>query len=100
MAVTDLLARRATLGRSLRLLGQFRYEQRDPARVYGALAADTAAMVTDLWRDVNGPSPAGLTILQVGGGPGYFAAAFAGAGLRDIGVEPDPPETHQRTRGP
>jgi SAM-dependent methyltransferase len=43
MAVTDLLARRATLARSLRLLGQFRYEQRDPARFYGALAEDTAA---------------------------------------------------------
>ncbi len=42
MAVTDLLARRATLARSLRLLGQFRYEQRDPARFYGALAADSA----------------------------------------------------------
>src|SRR3981081_2284128 len=58
-AVTDLLARRATLARSLRLLGQFCYEQRDPARFYGALAADTAAMVTDLWRAINGPPPAG-----------------------------------------
>jgi SAM-dependent methyltransferase len=71
-AVTDLLARRATLARSLRLLGEFRYEQRDPARFYGALAADTA----------------------VGGGPGYFAAAFAGAGLQYIGVEPDSREIH------
>ncbi len=34
----DLFARRATLGRSLRLLSEFRYEQRDPARFYGALA--------------------------------------------------------------
>jgi SAM-dependent methyltransferase len=94
MAVTDLLARRATLARSLRLLGQFRYEQRDPNRFYGALAADTAAMVTDLWRDVNGTSPAGRTVLDVGGGPGYFAAAFAAADLRYIGVEPDPREMH------
>ena len=91
MAVTDLFARRATLARSLRLLGQFRYEQRDPARFYGALAADTAAMVTDLWRDTNGTSPDGRTVLDVGGGPGYFAAAFADAGLQYIGVEPDPP---------
>ena len=45
MAVTDVFARRATLARSLRLLGQFRYEQRDPARFYGAVAQDTAAMV-------------------------------------------------------
>ena len=94
MAVTDLLARRATLARSLRLLGQFRYEQRDPARFYTALAADTAAMVTDLWRDVNATSPAGRTVLDVGGGPGYFAAAFAAADLQYIGVEPDPTEVH------
>jgi SAM-dependent methyltransferase len=93
-AVTDLLARRATLARSLRLLGQFRYEQRDPARFYGALAADTATMVTDLWQDVNGTSPAGRTVLDVGGGPGYFAAAFAAADLRYIGVEPDAGEMH------
>ena len=50
MAATDLFARRATLARSLRLLGEFRFEQRDPARFYGALAGDTAAMVSDLWR--------------------------------------------------
>ena len=54
MAATDLFARRATLSRSLRLLGEFRFEQRDPARFYGALAEDTAAMVTDLWRAANG----------------------------------------------
>jgi SAM-dependent methyltransferase len=94
MAVTDLFARRATLARSLRLLGDFRYEQRDPARFYGALAEDTAAMVSDLWRDTNGTSPAGRTVLDVGGGPGYFAAAFAGVGLQYIGVEPDPTEMH------
>ena len=85
-----LFARRATLSRSLRLIGQFRYEQCDPARFYGALAEDTAAMVTDLWRDIDGTSPAGRTLLDVGGGPGHFAAAFAGAGLHYIGVEPDP----------
>jgi SAM-dependent methyltransferase len=94
MAVTDLFARQATLARSLRLLGQFRYEQRDPARFYGAVAHDTAAMVTDLWRDANGTSQAGRTVLDVGGGPGYFAAAFADAGLQYIGVEPDPREIH------
>jgi SAM-dependent methyltransferase len=100
MAVTDLFAGRATLSRSLRLLGQFRYEQRDPARFYGALAADTAAMVTDLWRDASGTSPTGRTLLDVGGGPGYFAAAFAAAGLRYIGVEPDPREIHEMHAGP
>jgi SAM-dependent methyltransferase len=94
MAVTDLFARRATLSRSLRLLSEFRFEQRDPARFYGALADDTAAMVTDLWRAANGTSAAGRTLLDVGGGPGYFATAFADAGLDYIGVEPDPAEMH------
>ncbi|MBS9533294.1 class I SAM-dependent methyltransferase [Mycobacterium sp. M1] len=94
MAVTDLFARRATLTRSVGLLGQFRYEQTDPARFYGALADDTAAMVTDLWRGAGGGDPAGRTLLDVGGGPGYFASAFTAAGLRYIGVEPDPTEMH------
>jgi SAM-dependent methyltransferase len=94
MAATELFARRATLSRSLRLLGEFRFEQRDPARFYGVLAEDTAAMVTDLWRAANGTSPAGRTLLDVGGGPGYFAGAFSDAGIDYIGVEPDPSEMH------
>ena len=94
MRVTDLLAQRATLRRSVRLLGEFRYEQSDPARFYGALADDTAAMVTDLWRAGPGTDPAGSTVLDVGGGPGYFATAFTEAGWRYIGVEPDLTEMH------
>ncbi|WP_068188422.1 class I SAM-dependent methyltransferase [Mycobacterium sp. UM_CSW] len=94
MAVTDLFARRATLSRSLRLLAEFRHERSDPARFYRALAADTAGMVTDLWRGIHGELPVGRTLLDVGGGPGYFAAAFADAGVRYIGVEPDPREMH------
>jgi SAM-dependent methyltransferase len=94
MAATDLFARRATLARSVRLLTEFRFEQRDPARFYGALAADTADMVTDLWGAGTGTSPAGRTLLDVGGGPGYFAAAFDDAGVHYIGVEPDPAEAH------
>jgi len=94
VAVTDIFARRATLARSLRLLSAFRYEQPDPPRFYRALAADTAAMVGDLWQAARGEVPAGRTLLDVGGGPGYFAAAFEQAGIRYIGVEPDPDEMH------
>jgi SAM-dependent methyltransferase len=94
MRVTDLFARRATLARSARLLAEFRYEQRDPDRFYGAVAADTSAMVTDLWRATHADGPAGHTLVDVGGGPGYFASAFSGAGWDYIGVEPDPSEMH------
>jgi SAM-dependent methyltransferase len=94
MAVTDLFARRATLRRSVRLLSGFRYEQSDPRRFYEPLAADTAAMVTDLWDARHPDGHRGATVLDVGGGPGYFAAAFAGTGWNYIGVEPDPEEMH------
>ena len=105
MAVTDLFARRATLARSRRLLGEFRYEQSDPARFYGALADDTAGMVTDLWRARHPDDPyhscpdhGGGTVLDIGGGPGYFATAFTDAGWHYLGVEPDPREMHAAGR--
>jgi len=94
VAVTEIFARRATLARSVRLLSEFRYEQSEPGRFYRALADDTAAMVGDLWLATHRETPAGRTLLDVGGGPGYFAAAFADAGVRYIGVEPDPNEIH------
>jgi SAM-dependent methyltransferase len=78
----------------VRLLAQFRYEQSDPARFYGALAVDTAAMVGGLWQGIHAEPPVGRTLLDVGSGPGYFATAFTDAGLRYIGVEPDPNEMH------
>ena len=100
VAATDLFARRATLSRSLRLLGEFRFEQREPARFYGALARDTATMVTDLWRAATGTPETDRTLLDVGGGPGHFAAAFADAGIDYIGVEPDPQEIHEMHADP
>jgi len=96
VAITDLFARRASLARSVRLLAEFRFEQSDPARFYGALATDTADMVAQLWA-ATGQSPAGQTVLDVGGGPGYFADAFAARGMSYLGVEPDPREMHAGT---
>lgn len=86
--------KRATLARSIRLLGEFRFEQSDPARFYGGLARDTVALVDGLWRDLNGTAPDGMTVVDVGGGPGYFATEFSSAGMTYIGVEPDPREMH------
>ncbi len=94
MSAADVFARRATLGRSARLLSEFRFEQPDPARFYGALAQDTAAMVADLWLGTRHTGLSGRTLLDVGGGPGYFADAFAARGVDYIGVEPDPREMH------
>lgn len=95
MSATDRFARRATLARSLRLLGQFRFEQTDPARFYGALAADTVEMIAAL-HDADRPRG---TLVDVGGGPGYFASAFEDAGWQYVGVEPDPTEMHAGPAG-
>ncbi|MBJ7340123.1 class I SAM-dependent methyltransferase [Mycolicibacterium sp.] len=98
-AATDLFADQATLARSVRLLGEFRFEQRDPARFYGALADDTVALVATLWTSLKGAAPTGRTLLDVGGGPGYFATAFEDAGVTYVGVEPDPDEMHSGPAG-
>ncbi|MFB7720382.1 methyltransferase domain-containing protein [Nocardia sp. NPDC056100] len=87
-------ARRATLRRSLRLLGSFRFEQTDPGLFYGGIATDTADMVADFYRDLTGRSLSGTVVLDVGGGPGYFADEFTRAGARYLPVEPDPSEMH------
>jgi len=94
MPVAELFAQRATLSRSVRLLAEFRYEQRNPARFYGALATDTADMVNALWPVSLPAGAAPGTILDVGGGPGYFATAFTESEWDYIGVEPDPREMH------
>jgi SAM-dependent methyltransferase len=99
MRPTAVLASQATLARSVRLLGEFRFEQSDPARFYGALATDTVALVTSLWTALHGSAPTGRTLLDVGGGPGYFAAAFEAAGLVYVGVEPDEKEMHAGPAG-
>ncbi|UFS94392.1 class I SAM-dependent methyltransferase [Nocardia huaxiensis] len=87
-------ARRATLRRSLRLLGSFKYEQTDPAVFYGGVASDTADLVGDFYRDLTGRSLNGTIVLDVGGGPGYFADEFGKVGARYLPVEPDPSEMH------
>jgi len=74
---------RHTLRRSWRLFRAFGHEQTDPDRFYGPLAEDSV-------RQVQHFEPLdGRLLLDVGGGPGYFADAFRAAGARYIGVEAD-----------
>ncbi|MEO5608577.1 MAG: class I SAM-dependent methyltransferase [Ornithinibacter sp.] len=81
---------RPTLRRSVDLFRAFRVEQTDPARFYGALAADSVAMLRR-WTGLEG-----AVLVDIGGGPGYFADAFAGAGARYAGIEPDAGEMTAR----
>lgn len=82
-------ARRATLRRAAGLLNDFRYEQTDPDRFYSALARDSVDLVADHHGDLDG-----AVILDVGGGPGYFADGFRALGARYVSAEPDPAELH------
>jgi SAM-dependent methyltransferase len=73
----------ATLGRSIRLFGAFRQEQSNPRAFYGMLADDSVAQVgafVDL-RD--------KVVLDVGGGPGYFADAFRDGGSEYVAIDAD-----------
>jgi SAM-dependent methyltransferase len=74
---------RADLRRSVELLRGFRVEQTDPQRFYGLLAADSVAQLGRF------AQLSGSTVLDVGGGPGYFADAFAAAGATYLSLDAD-----------
>ena len=74
---------RGSLRRSVSLFRAFLVEQTDPDHFYSLLAADSVAEV-QRWTSL-----AGKDVVDVGGGPGYFADAFVRAGARYAGVEPD-----------
>ena len=93
-SVTRLFARRATLRRSAGLLSSFRFEQSAPDKFYGGLARDTVDLIGDLHTGATGTGLAGTTVVDVGGGPGYFADAFNAVGARYVPIEPDPSEMH------
>jgi SAM-dependent methyltransferase len=76
--------------RSLRLFRAFLKEQSDPEHFYSMLAVDAVQQVerhTDL---------ADRTVVDVGGGGGYFTAAFGARGAHCLLVEPDASELHSR----
>lgn len=71
------------LRRSVRLFSDFRVEQTDPRRFYSALAADSVGQLSG-YLDL-----AGATVLDVGGGPGYFRDAFRAAGAAYWALDAD-----------
>jgi len=83
-------AERATWARAYRLFQDFRVEQTDPDRFYGALASDSIEQVAQFAR------LDGARVLDVGGGPGYFADAFEAAGAWYVPVEYDHGELSAR----
>lgn len=81
---------RATLARSVRLFRAFLKEQSDPDHFYSVLAEDSVAQVSSY-------APLeGKVVLDVGGGPGYFAEAFRAAGAHYVGLDPDVGELSAR----
>jgi SAM-dependent methyltransferase len=76
--------------RSLRLFRGFLGEQSDPEGFYTMLADDAVGQIE---RHVD---LAGRTVVDVGGGSGYFTAAFGDRGANGLLVEPDPGELRKR----
>ena len=74
---------RPTLRRSWRLFRAFGAEQTNPDHFYGTLAHDSADQV-GTFADLDG-----AWLLDVGGGPGYFAQAFRAAGARYTPLDAD-----------
>ena len=71
----------------MRLLRSFSYEQFRPRVFYSSLARDTRLLIDDLSRDLSCSPVTGQSVLDVGGGPGYFAEAFSDCFY--VGLEPD-----------
>ncbi|HEY3259865.1 MAG TPA: class I SAM-dependent methyltransferase [Pseudonocardiaceae bacterium] len=83
-------AQQATLARSIRLFRAFLREQSDPDHFYPILAADSVRQLSG-YVDLGGK-----LVLDVGGGPGYFADAFRVAGASYHGIDPDVGELSAR----
>ncbi len=75
--------RHGSLRRSIELFRLFREEQSRPDRFYGALARDSVRTIGRF------TALDGRTVLDVGGGPGYFRDAFESVGARYAAVDAD-----------
>ncbi|MGH3286647.1 MAG: hypothetical protein ACRDPD_18550, partial [Streptosporangiaceae bacterium] len=77
--------------RSVRLFRLFLAEQADPETFYATLAEDAVRQVAE-----HGELE-GRTVVDVGGGGGWFTAAFRARGAHCYLFEPDPAELRLRT---
>ena len=75
--------RYATVRRARELFSGFRVEQTDPDFFYGLMARDSAAQL-ELFVPLST-----RTLLDIGGGPGYFAEAFRERGATYLAVDAD-----------
>lgn len=80
---SDNAAWAATLRRSVRLFRAFRLEQSQPTLFYQALAADSTGQL-EQYVDLDSK-----TVLDVGGGPGYFRDSFQGRGSTYFALDAD-----------
>ncbi len=87
-------ATRSGVLRSVRLFRLFLTEQTEPERFYASLAEDAVRQVAE-HADLDG-----RTVVDVGGGGGWFTAAFRARGAHCYLFEPDPAELHLRTGSP
>src|SRR5712692_3198198 len=87
-------ATRSGLLRSVRLFRLFLAEQTDPEKFYASLAEDAVRQVAE-----HGEL-GGRTVVDVGGGGGWFTAAFRARGANCYLFEPDPAELYCRTAAP
>ncbi|MGH3069728.1 MAG: class I SAM-dependent methyltransferase [Streptosporangiaceae bacterium] len=87
-------AARSSLLRSIRLFRLFLAEQTDPEKFYASLAEDAVQQVAEHCE------LGGRTVVDVGGGGGWFTAAFRARGANGYLFEPDPAELHYRAEPP
>lgn len=94
VAARRRLREMATWSRAMHLFGEFRVEQTDPDRFYSAMAQDSVRQMQCLL-DLTGAH-----VLDVGGGPGYWAQEFAAAGARYTPLDADAGELALHGRVP
>ena len=82
---------RAGLARSVRLFRLFLKEQSEPDLFYSGQAADAVGQLARY------TGLAGRTVVDVGGGAGYFTAAFRAVGANSYFFEPDEGEMQSRS---